>query len=405
MRGSAGKTARHNKKSRSGACKAGYHMTSSRPPQAGVPPEAHPWLALNMAYGPWPALRTQWVHHLTTAGVLQRLQQDGLGALYGLIPGIAEKIALVQQGEPFNRELERLAALHVTVVTLVEACYPQALRWIADPPPVLYVQGSMHADDGFAVAVVGSRKPSPYGKLTAQRLSIELVQHGFTIVSGLARGIDGAAHQSAIQAGGRTFAVLGSGINVVYPPEHRRLSEAISKQGAVISEFPLDTKPDRWNFPRRNRIISGLALGTLVVEASENSGSLHTVRHAMEQGREVFAVPGRIDVPSSRGTNGLIKQGAKLVETCADVLEEFSESTRAGALQRQRPVDLTQPSSTAALTAQETQVLAVLEGEERHIDAVIQDSQLPAHVVASILVTLELQGLVRQFPGKLFARC
>lgn len=379
-------------------------MTSSRPYPTGVPPEAHPWLALNMAYGPWPALRAQWAHHLTTDGV-QRLQQDGLSALYELIPGIAEKIALIQQGEAFHRELERLAALHVTVVTLVDACYPQYLHHIVDPPPVLYVQGSLHADDGFAVAVVGSRKPSPYGKLTAQRLSAELVQQGFTIVSGLARGIDGAAHQSALQAGGRTFAVLGSGINVVYPPEHRRLAEAISKQGAVISEFPLDTKPDRWNFPRRNRIISGLALGTLVVEASENSGSLHTVRHALEQGREVFAVPGRIDVPSSRGTNGLIKQGAKLVETWADILEEFLASTRAGALQRHRPAEQPQPSSTAtALTAQEVQVLAVLQGEERHIDVVIQDSQLPAHVVASILVTLELQGLIRQFPGKLFAR-
>jgi DNA processing protein len=271
---------------------------------------------------------------------------------------------------------------------------------------VLYVQGSLQAEDGFAVAVVGSRQPSPYGKLTAQRLSTALVQHGFTIVSGLARGIDGVAHHSALAAGGRTLAVLGSGINVVYPAEHRHLATTISRQGAVVSEFPLDTKPDRWNFPRRNRIISGLTLGTLVIEASENSGSLHTVRHAMDQGREIFAVPGRIDVSSSRGTNGLIKRGAKLVESIEDILEEFPASTRSGALQSRRLSSPVPPPATAeTFTPQEAQVLALLQGEEQHIDTLIQVSQLPAHVVASILVTLELRGTIRQFPGKFFARC
>jgi DNA processing protein len=256
------------------------------------------------------------------------------------------------------------------------------------------------------VAVVGSRKPSPYGQLVAQRLSAELAQYGFTVVSGLARGVDSLAHQGALQAGGRTIAVLGSGINVVYPPEHRRLYEAIRNQGAVVSEFPFDTKPDRWNFPRRNRIISGLTLGTLVVEASDQSGSLHTARHALEQGREVFAVPGRIDVPSSRGTNNLIKRGAKLVEGIDDLLEEFPETVRLAVRQRGTvsvPTDA--PQMPTDLTPDEAQILGLVPHEETHIEAIIHTSQLPAQAVASILLTLELRGLVRQFPGTFFARC
>jgi DNA processing protein len=213
------------------------------------------------------------------------------------------------------------------------------------------------------------------------------------------------AHQAALHAGGRTLAILGSGINVIYPPENRRLCDAISAHGAVLSEFPLDTKPDRWNFPRRNRIISGLALGTLVVEATAHSGALHTARHALEQGREVFAVPGRVDVPSSHGTNGLIKNGAKLVEGIDDILAELPEGVRASALQhRSPPTNPCTPSTPTNLSPEEAQVLALVQPEERHIEALIHASQLPAHVVASILVTLELRGLVRQLPGKFFVR-
>jgi DNA processing protein len=225
------------------------------------------------------------------------------------------------------------------------------------------------------------------------------------VVSGLARGVDSLAHHGALQAGGRTIAVLGSGINVVYPPEHRRLYEAIRNQGAVVSEFPFDTKPDRWNFPRRNRIISGLALGTLVVEASDQSGSLHTARHALEQGREVFAVPGRIDLPSSRGTNHLIKRGAKLVEGIDDILEEFPAAIRLAMCQRDTaPGPTDTPPTPTALTSDEARVLELVRAEETHIEVIIHASQLPAQAVASILLTLELRGLVRQFPGTFFAR-
>jgi DNA processing protein len=264
----------------------------------------------------------------------------------------------------------------------------------------------MQPEDHLALAVVGTRKPSNYGQVMAQRLSTEIVQHGFTIVSGLARGIDSIAHQGALQAGGRTLAILGSGINVIYPPENRRLFESISDYGAVLSEFPLDTKPDRWNFPRRNRIISGLSLGTLVIEAAVSSGALLTARHALEQGREVFAVPGRVDVPSSQGTNKLIKNGAKLVESIDDILEEFPDIMQ-GPLVSHPPSVALAPNgapASADLSADETRILALLQSEETHIEALIQDSQLPAHVVASILVTLELRGLIRQFPGKFFVR-
>ena len=365
-----------------------------------------PWLALNMACVTWPALRTQLAQYVAAPGAVQRLQEAGISPLETALPGLTEKLGVVQQGRAFAREIERLQATEISLTTLEEADYPETLRWIPEPPPVLYIWGALRHEDSLAVAVVGSRKPSPYGQLAAQRLSTELAQYGFTVVSGLARGVDSLAHHGALQAGGRTIAVLGSGINMVYPPEHRRLYEAIRHQGAVVSEFPFDTKPDRWNFPRRNRIISGLALGTLVVEASDQSGSLHTARHALEQGREVFAVPGRIDLPSSRGTNNLIKRGAKLVEGIDDILDEFPTAVRLAMRQRgTAPGPTDAPPMPTDLTSDEARVLGLVQSEETHIEVIIHASQLPAQAVASILLTLELRGLVRQFPGTFFARC
>ncbi len=363
------------------------------------------WIALNLARFTWPALHAQFARHLSVPEVLQRLCTEGISVLESLVPGLGEKLAAIQQSSAFAHELTRLETTQLSTMTIADADYPQSLRWTPDPPLVLYVRGSIQEDDGLAVAVVGSRKPSNYGKAMAQRLSTELVQHGFTVVSGLARGIDSQAHLGALQAGGRTIAVLGSGINVIYPPENRRLCDTISDRGAILSEFPLDTKPDRWNFPRRNRIISGLSLGTLVVEATAHSGALHTARHTLEQGREVFAVPGRIDIPHSRGTNNLIKQGAKLVESVDDILAEFPEAVQASAAWQRTVQEPSSPARTPAdLSEEETKILEITQPEETHIDVLIQASQLPAHLVASILVTLELRGLIRQFPGKLFAR-
>lgn len=366
-------------------------------------PEPTAWIALNIAQHTWPTLAKSLARHLAMPAFRQQLQTEGIRAVETAIPGAAEKLATVQQSRAFASALSHIQTTQVTVLTLVDADYPPALRWIPEPPPVLYVRGLLEPAHRLAVAVVGSRQPSNYGKAMAQRLSADLARNGYTVISGLARGIDSLAHQGALGAGGQTLAVLGSGINVVYPPENRRLLESICERGAAISEFPFDTKPDRWNFPRRNRIISGLALGTLVIEATANSGSLHTARHALDQGREVFAVPGRIDTPNSRGTNSLIKSGAKLVESVHDVIEEFPDAVRASAHHHRAPVDeAVEPPPD--LSVQEAQILALVQPEDTHIDAVIQTSQLPAHVVASILTTLELRGFVRQSPGKFFAR-
>ena len=366
--------------------------------------DAASWLALNMVCDSWPAVRGQIAQHTTTPDDLSRLQHHGVPELERVVPGLVGKLAAVRQGAAFAQECERLEANWAHLVTFGDAAYPDLLRWLPDPPPVLYVRGELLPDDKLAMAVVGSRRPSHYGQLMAKRFGAELAEHGFTVVSGLARGIDGLAHQGALQAGGRTIAVLGCGVNRIYPAEHRRLYDAVRGQGAVVSEFAFDTKPDRWNFPRRNRIISGLSLGVLVVEASDRSGSLHTAHHAVEQGREVFAVPGRIDVESSRGAHRLIQGGAKLVTGVGDVLDELPDAVRTAALQQHAASQALVEETPADLSPQEAQILALLGGEESHIEAVIHASQLPAHVVASILATLELRGVVRQFPGKFFAR-
>ena len=366
--------------------------------------DAASWLALNMVYDNWPAVRGQIARHTATPDDLSRLQHHGVPELERAVPGLGDKLAAVRQGAAFAQECERLEANWANLVTFADAAYPDLLRWLPDPPPVLYVRGELLPEDKLAMAVVGSRRPSHYGQSMAKRFGAELAEHGFTVVSGLARGIDSLAHQGALQAGGRTIAVLGCGVNRIYPAEHRRLYDAVRGQGAVVSEFAFDTKPDRWNFPRRNRIISGLSLGVLVVEASDRSGSLHTAYHAVEQGREVFAVPGRIDVESSRGTHRLIQGGAKLITGVGDVLDELPEALRTAALQQHAAAQALVEEAPADLSPQESQVLALLGGEESHIEAVIHASQLPAHVVASILATLELRGMVRQFPGKFFAR-
>ena len=366
--------------------------------------DAASWLALNMVCDNWPAVRGQIARHTATPDDLSRLQHHGVPELERAIPGLRDKLAAVRQGAAFAQECERLEANWAQLVTFADAAYPDLLRWLPDPPPVLYVRGDLLPEDKLAMAVVGSRRPSHYGQLMAKRFGAELAEHGFTVVSGLARGIDSLAHQGALQAGGRTIAVLGCGVNRIYPAEHRRLYDAVRGQGAVVSEFAFDTKPDRWNFPRRNRIISGLSLGVLVVEASDRSGSLHTAHHAVEQGREVFAVPGRIDVESSRGTHRLIQGGAKLITGVGDILDELPDAVRTAALQQHAAAQALVEETPADLSPQESQILALLGGEESHIEAVIHASQLPAHVVASILATLELRGMVRQFPGKFFAR-
>lgn len=285
------------------------------------------------------------------------------------------------------RELDRLDQAGVGVLTWDSDDYPINLRNIHDPPPVIYVKGDLLPEDDWAVAVVGTRRASVYGKEAARHLATDLAHNGVTVVSGLAAGIDAVAHQAALDAGGRTLAVLGSGVDIVYPEQNRRLAEQLIGQGALVSEYPLGTRPERSNFPPRNRLISGLSLGTVVVEAGARSGALITADFAAEQGREVFAVPGSIFQRSCEGTNRLIQDGAKPVLAVNDVLEELNLSQ----ITQQAEVRATVPT-----TPTERAVLDLLSAEPTHVDELGRAAELPAPTVSSTLALLELKGLARQ---------
>jgi DNA processing protein len=286
------------------------------------------------------------------------------------------------------------AACQARLVTLDDPEYPALLRHVALPPPFLFVRGTLAEDDGIATAIVGSRRPTAYGLRIAERLGADLAARGVTIVSGLARGIDTAAHRGALGAGGRTLAVLGSGLDVLYPPENRRLAAEVAASGAVISQFPMGTPPLPAHFPIRNRVIAGLGLGTVVVEAADKSGALITARFAGELGREVYAVPGNISSPVSEGANHLLRDGATLVRTWEDVVGEWPEAFRQ-AVKRVAATD-----RVAAPATGDGRLLRHLGDEPVAIDHVIEESGLPAGQVAASLMTLELQGLIRQLPGR-----
>ena len=374
----------------------------------------------NLKY--WVALK--WVEGVGNGGFKALLEAFGTPqkvfeaplSMIKAVPGIGDKTArqikAFKDWKKVEKELECADRTGVSIVTSQDPLYPSQLLSTYDYPAFLYVKGHLKEDD-VNVAVVGSRTASTYGKFTTERLCRELVLRGITVISGLARGIDSAAHRGALSGKGRTIAVLGCGLDVVYPPENEKLFTEISLQGALISEFPFGTPPNAPNFPARNRIISGISLGVVVVEASEKSGSLITARIALEQGREVFAVPGSIDSSGSRGTNKLIKQGAKLIENVEDILEEIlPQVTRAPKVvkpdQRQKQPDDQQKILTSSpdLVLKETEktVWQVLSQKPVHIDQIITSTGLTAHEVLVILLNLELQGLIEQKPGKTYMR-
>lgn len=307
-------------------------------------------------------------------------------------------------------DIDRAAREGVSIVTVKDPAYPERLRKIYDYPPLLYIKGTLTPED-IPVAVVGSRNASPYGRFVTERLCRELAHRGVTVVSGLARGIDTCAHRGALAGRGRTIAVMGCGIDVIYPLDNRKLHGEIISNGAVVTEFPFGTEPDRPHFPARNRIISGMSLGVLIVEAGEKSGSLITAQCALEQGREVFAVPGSIDLPGSRGTNKLLRQGAKLVERVEDILEEILPQLehRPAVPQREKsgpgsmPAAQTPPASgREALTEKESRLLGFITEKPQDVDTIINRSGLAAAEVLATLLSLELKGHVLQLPGKLF---
>lgn len=313
------------------------------------------------------------------------------------VPGVTPELAgaiLERDPEGGSEAERRLADLGARIVPFTAPDFPAALRDLPGMPPVLYVMGALQQCDEQAVAVIGSRRSTPYGRLAAERLARDLALEAITVVSGLARGIDTVAHRAALEAGGRTIAVLGCGIDRVYPRENRRLRDEAAGRGAVVSEFPLGAPPLAGHFPARNRIISGLSMGVVAVEARMRSGVLSTVRWALEQGREVFAVPGNIDSPASEGTNFLIQQGAKLVRNVEDILEEFGIERTACGLSR----------AEGELTEEESALVEQLSSAPTHIDSIVRETRLSVADVLGLLLVLEMKGVVRQVAGKSFVR-
>jgi len=299
-----------------------------------------------------------------------------------------------------DKELTLIKKHNIKLLTIDNDEYPSSLKYIDDPPYIIYIKGDIKKEDSLSIAVVGCRKPTIYGKMTCEKITSELVKTGFTVVSGLARGIDTIAHKVAVEHGKRTIAVLGSGLLNIYPYENKKLSSEIEKNGAILSEFSLLTKPERFNFPRRNRIISGLSLGTLVVEAGELSGALITARFALEQGREVFAIPGNINSLSSKGTNSLIKSGAKLVENVDDIIEELKNILPEEFINKKGQSEL----SNIKLTDIENKIYSLLSDEPQHIDSLLRKSNITINLLSSTLINLEIKGFIKQYPGKMFVK-
>jgi DNA processing protein len=330
----------------------------------------------------------------------------------GLSERMAEDVRCARARGDHRRELDRVDRLGVELLTPAGRGYPPGLFEIRPVPPLLYVRGRKAALSELGVALVGARRCTPYGRSAARRIASGLARHGLTVVSGLARGIDGHAHRASLDASGRTVAVLGCGLCARYPREHVGLAERISEEGAIVSEFPLDAAPLPHHFPRRNRIISGLSAAVVVVEATDRSGSLVTAGWALSQGREVLAVPGPIDSPTSRGVHRLLRDGAGLVEDEEDVLENlgvlgrFCQERREMQSERRLPNDAGRrsatPSDPAELGPREREVLACLSTRAVHIDHLVERTGYPVSVVSALLTLLEMKGTARQLPGKWF---
>ena len=360
-------------------------------------------IALNLIEGVGPVRVRQLLEHFGDAPSILSATKSRLLQVHGIGDDTAEAIAAWGKTTDLTGELKRIAEFGCHVLTQADEVYPESLRQIYDPPIVLYVKGELSAKDKNAVAMVGSRQTTHYGIETARKLAYQLAYVGVTVVSGGARGIDTASHQGALAAKGRTVCVLGTGINVVFPPENRELFERITASGAVITQFPFNRTGDKQSFAIRNRIVAGMTLGSVVVEADLHSGALITANFATEYGRQVFAVPGRIDSPRSKGCHDLIKKGAKLCEGAEDILSEF---------------EYLFPSSNRAPSPSETGVLPALElseneqraydalksDDETSIDEVIRRSGLPSSAVSVALLSLEMKRVVKQLPGKMFVR-
>jgi DNA processing protein len=363
-----------------------------------------PWLGLRSIPGVGLVLGQRLLQRFGDPGAVFRALLRDLAAVKGMTPALAQAILSFRDWDKLEEQLARLTAQGAEMIPRDDPRFPARLQEIPYPPPFLLVKGSLTPADNLAMALVGTRGASYYGLKAARRLAGALAARGVTVVSGLARGIDTAAHQGALEMSGRTLAVLGCGLDVVYPPENVKLYQEIPARGALISEFPLGAPPEAKNFPIRNRIISGLALGVVVIEAGVQSGTAITVGYALDQGREVMAVPGPIDSPTSAGPHRLIQAGAKLVQDVEDILQELPSLKQAsgplfaGPSASDRVAEAPGPSRPAP----EDPLLSHLGSEPVQLEELVQAARLPAQEVLSRLTLLELQGLVKELPGKCY---
>lgn len=353
------------------------------------------YIALNLLPKIGPVRVRKLLDRFETPQNILSAKRDQILGVDGFGSELADLLVQWEERIDLPRELELIRNAKVDVLTPECEGYPPSLREIYDPPSVLYVWGKLTKADFRSIGVVGSRRATHYGLQMAKKLSYQMARAGLTVISGLARGIDTAAHEGAL-AGGRTVAVLGSGLGKLYPPENQVLAEKIVEQGAVVSEFPILYLPDKQSFPLRNRIVSGWSSGILVIEAPQRSGSLITANQAAEQGRQVYAMPGPIDRPTSQGCHRLIQEGAKLVMGAEDVLEDFGQLeliTEEGA-----------PQAPPELSKDEAALYELLSGTEIGIEDLIRQSGLPSQLVATTLMRLEMKRLVKQLPGKHFVK-
>ncbi|MDA1044130.1 MAG: DNA-processing protein DprA [Verrucomicrobia bacterium] len=359
--------------------------------------ERNALILLNMMEHVGPVCVRALVSHLGSAAAIMEANESELKGAKGVGAEITRAITNQRDVLDVDAECTRADALGARILTAVDSEYPASLKEIHDPPLALYVLGALENNDAKGIAVIGTRRPTHYGRDVARQFSGQLARMRFTILSGLALGIDTVAHQAALDANGRTVAVLGSALDTLYPPANAALAQEIAQKGAVISELPLGRRPDKTTFPMRNRIVSGMSMGVLVVEAGHKSGALITARQANEQGRTVFAVPGRIDAPGSQGCLSLIRDGATMVACIDDILREYEFLN----LRMEDAPKMNRPAPV--LDADETAIVDLLKHEEQHVDALIRASGLSASRISTLLLVLEMKKVVRMLPGKLVA--
>jgi DNA processing protein len=355
------------------------------------------WIGLSSVPGVGRSTFRKLVAHFGSPERVLSARPNAFKEIAGLSDKVIKALVSFAWREPAEQELARATEADVVIITVDQPEYPDSLRTIPDPPLYLYVKGSLKPQDVHAIALVGTRKPTQYGRSITYRISSDLARAGFTIVSGLARGIDTQAHRGALSAGGRTIGVLGCGVDIAYPPENKELLAEISQNGAIVTEYPFGAGPEAGYFPARNRIISGLSRGTVIIEAAEDSGSLITAKNALQQNRKLFAVPGNIGSATSRGPNNLIKQGAALIESADDILKYLGRQTP-----NSRETSQSEPSPV--LSQDEKRIYQCITDEPKHIDTLLIESRSSAGKLSGVLINLELKGLAKQLPGKYFIR-